>query len=87
MPIHSPTNPPESPLPPLPTLQTVDTFNNVGEKAKQGMQGAWEMTKDTTHKIKDTVVGKDDDHHHGGLKDKDEDVAVADLKSRLEKGY
>ncbi|KAK7412360.1 hypothetical protein VNO78_03815 [Psophocarpus tetragonolobus] len=66
------------------TEEMVGSLKNVGEKAKQGMQGAWEKAKDTTHKIKDTVVGKDDDDRHGGPKDKDEDVA--DLKRRVEDG-
>ena len=32
--------------------------HNMAQKAKQTMQGAWDCTKDTAHRAKDTVVGK-----------------------------
>ncbi|KAL5157313.1 Uncharacterized protein HKD37_15G042055 [Glycine soja] len=61
-----------------------ETLRNVGEKAKQGMQGAWETAKDTTQKIKETVVGKDDDDDgRGVLKDED----VVEMKRRVGKSY
>lgn len=34
---------------------------NVGEKAKETVKGAWETVKDATKKIKETVVGKDEE--------------------------
>ncbi|XP_022635995.1 uncharacterized protein At4g13230-like [Vigna radiata var. radiata] len=55
---------------------------NVGEKAKQGVQGAWDMAKDTTHKINETLIGKDDDDNDGVLNDD-----VVELKRRVEKSY
>ncbi|XP_022640523.1 uncharacterized protein LOC111242284 [Vigna radiata var. radiata] len=55
---------------------------NAGEKAKQSVQGAWDVAKDTTHKIKETLVGKDDDDNDGVLNND-----VAELERRDGKSY
>ncbi|WVZ17138.1 hypothetical protein V8G54_010120 [Vigna mungo] len=46
------------------------------------MQGAWDVAKDTTHKIKETLVEKDDDANDGVLNDD-----VAELKRKVGKSY
>ncbi|KAI4296770.1 hypothetical protein L6164_036695 [Bauhinia variegata] len=43
-----------------------ETVRNVGEMAKETVKGGWGMAKNTTQKIKETVVGKDDDHDDKG---------------------
>lgn len=57
------------------TNKAAGTAQSLGEKAKQTAQGAWETAKDTTEKIKETVVGKEDeDRNDDREKRMDEDV-------------
>lgn len=77
--------------------KTKDSMGMVGEKVKVGtskaagtvsktMQGAWDTAKETTQKIKETVVGKDDRERMNGGKEgyegkvMDEDVVEASRK-------
>jgi hypothetical protein len=39
----------------------VETVEIVGEMAKETVKGAWGAAEETTQKIKETAVGKDDD--------------------------
>ncbi|KAG9149701.1 hypothetical protein Leryth_012429 [Lithospermum erythrorhizon] len=42
---------------------TEGPMNNLGKKAKQRVQDSWDLARETTHKIKQTVVGKSGDDH------------------------
>nr|XP_027105308.1 late embryogenesis abundant protein At3g53040-like [Coffea arabica] len=53
--------------------KVVETAETVGEKAKQTMKDAWGAAKETTQKIKETVVGKDDDDDKDRVEDFMED--------------
>ncbi|KAG6601678.1 hypothetical protein SDJN03_06911, partial [Cucurbita argyrosperma subsp. sororia] len=61
------------------TKKATETVQNIGEKAKRTVEGAWEAAKDTTQKIKERVVGSDEDERDED--ERDEDVVDVRRKS------
>lgn len=55
-------------------LRLLTQLGAWGEKAKQTVKAAWDAAKQTTQKIKETEVGKDDKDDYKREKTMDEDA-------------
>lgn len=64
--------------------KTLETVQSIGEKAKQTVQGAWDAAKGTTQKIKETLVGKNEEEVE--VKRMGDDVVELRTRARREDG-